>query len=300
MRNTAATIAAGENRLRHLALHDPLCGLPNRNFFSERLEEVIADVKGGGPPAAAFYIDLDHFKDVNDTLGHPIGDELIREVTLRLSRMMRGDDLVARLGGDEFAVITSGTSDSSTLQAIANRIIATLCAPYSINRPHHRHRRQHRHRGDRSPLRRQRRRHHALCRHGPLPGEKRRPQPRLHVRRGDGCRSVAAQAGRAGPARGDRDRRPQGAVSADRQRQRREDRRRGGAGALAASDPRSGLARRVHSDRRAFGPDHRARRARAAARLPRRPRPGRGSASPSMCRRCSSASSTLSTWSSAS
>jgi diguanylate cyclase (GGDEF)-like protein len=134
MRNTAATIAAGESRLRYLALHDPLCGLPNRNFFSERLEAVIADVKAGGPPAAAFYIDLDHFKDVNDTLGHPIGDELIREVTLRLSRMMRGDDLVARLGGDEFAVITSGTSDSAALQAIADRIIATLCAPYSINR----------------------------------------------------------------------------------------------------------------------------------------------------------------------
>ena len=86
MRNTAATIAAGENRLRYLALHDPLCGLPNRNFFGERLEAVIADVKRGGAPAAVFYIDLDHFKDVNDTLGHPIGDELIRNVTLRLSR----------------------------------------------------------------------------------------------------------------------------------------------------------------------------------------------------------------------
>jgi len=133
MRYTAATITAGEKRLRYLALHDPLCGLPNRNFFSERLEAVIADVRGGGLPAAAFYIDLDHFKDVNDTLGHPVGDELIRGVTLRLSRMMRGDDLVARLGGDEFAVITSGTSDSLVLQGMAGRIISTLCAPYLIN-----------------------------------------------------------------------------------------------------------------------------------------------------------------------
>ena len=133
MRYTAATITAGEKRLRYLALHDPLCGLPNRNFFSERLEAVIADVRGGGLPAAAFYIDLDHFKDVNDTLGHPVGDELIRDVTLRLSRMMRGDDLVARLGGDEFAVITSGTSDSLVLQGMAGRIISTLCAPYLIN-----------------------------------------------------------------------------------------------------------------------------------------------------------------------
>ena len=77
----------------YLALHDPLCGLPNRNFFSERLEAVIADVKRGGTPAAVFYIDLDHFKDVNDTLGHPIGDELIRNVTLRLSRTMRWQSL---------------------------------------------------------------------------------------------------------------------------------------------------------------------------------------------------------------
>jgi diguanylate cyclase (GGDEF)-like protein len=133
MRHTAATISAGETRLRYLALHDPLCGLPNRIFFGERLEAVIADVQNGGPPAAVFYIDLDHFKDVNDTLGHPIGDELIRDVTLRLSRTMRGDDLVARLGGDEFAVITAASADHATLHEIASRIITTVCAPYSID-----------------------------------------------------------------------------------------------------------------------------------------------------------------------
>jgi diguanylate cyclase (GGDEF)-like protein len=133
MRHTAATIATGENRLRYLALHDPLCGLPNRNFFSERLETVIADMKRGGATAAVFYIDLDHFKDVNDTLGHHIGDQLIRDVTLRLSRTLRGDDLVARLGGDEFAVITSASSEPVFLQQIASRIISTVCAPYSIN-----------------------------------------------------------------------------------------------------------------------------------------------------------------------
>src|SRR5262249_58896878 len=87
-RRSAATIKAGETRLRHLALHDPLCGLPNRIFFGERLEAVIEQVRNGGTDAAVFCIDLDHFKDVNDTLGHPIGDELIRNVTLRLSRTM--------------------------------------------------------------------------------------------------------------------------------------------------------------------------------------------------------------------
>jgi diguanylate cyclase (GGDEF)-like protein len=133
MRRTTAAIAAGEDRLRHLALHDPLCGLPNRFFFGERLESVIGEVRAGGPPAAVFYIDLDHFKDVNDTLGHPVGDELLRNVTLRLNHILRGDDLVARLGGDEFAVITFSGPEPYLLQNIASRIIAALCAPYSIN-----------------------------------------------------------------------------------------------------------------------------------------------------------------------
>jgi diguanylate cyclase (GGDEF)-like protein len=133
MRRTSAAIAAGETRLRHLALHDPLCGLPNRISFGERLEETIEKVRDGGAPAAVFYIDLDHFKDVNDTLGHPIGDELIRSVTQRLTSALRGDDLVARIGGDEFGVITSSGRDATTLQVIANRLIAALCTPYTIN-----------------------------------------------------------------------------------------------------------------------------------------------------------------------
>jgi diguanylate cyclase (GGDEF)-like protein len=134
MRRTAVAIAAGESRLRHLAMHDPLCGLPNRIFFGERLEAVIDEVRAGSAAAAVFYIDLDHFKDVNDTLGHPVGDELIRNVTLRLSHTLRGDDLVARLGGDEFAVISSVGDDSAKMAAVAQRIIAALCAPYAINR----------------------------------------------------------------------------------------------------------------------------------------------------------------------
>ena len=133
MRRTAEEIRAGESQLRHLALHDPVCGLPNRIYFGDRLEKAINDVRQGGPTAAVFYIDLDHFKDVNDTLGHHIGDELILAVTQRLSRIMRGDDLVARLGGDEFAIITTCSSDSYSLQAIAGRIISAVCAPYQIS-----------------------------------------------------------------------------------------------------------------------------------------------------------------------
>jgi diguanylate cyclase (GGDEF)-like protein len=133
MRRTTETIAAGEKRLRYLALHDPLCGLPNRNFFSDRLEAIIAEVKQGGTPSAVLYIDLDHFKDVNDTLGHPVGDELIRNVTRRLSGALRTDDLVARLGGDEFAVITSVSTDHVVLMGIGDRIIGTLSAPFAID-----------------------------------------------------------------------------------------------------------------------------------------------------------------------
>ncbi|HTV27749.1 MAG TPA: EAL domain-containing protein [Xanthobacteraceae bacterium] len=133
MRRTAEAIAAGESRLRHLALHDPVCGLPNRIYFSERLETTIREVRAGGPTAAVFYIDLDHFKDVNDTLGHHIGDALILNVTRRLSHIVRGNDLVARLGGDEFAIITACASDAHSLQTIATRIITAVCAPYSIN-----------------------------------------------------------------------------------------------------------------------------------------------------------------------
>ena len=132
-RRTAQAIAAGETQLRHLALHDPVCGLPNRIYFGERLERLIGEVRRGGPSAAVFFIDLDHFKDVNDTLGHHIGDELILAVTQRLSHVMRGDDLVARLGGDEFAILTICSSNSYSLQAIAGRIISAVCAPYSIS-----------------------------------------------------------------------------------------------------------------------------------------------------------------------
>jgi diguanylate cyclase (GGDEF)-like protein len=133
MRRTAAAIAAGETRLRFLAMHDPLCGLPNRIYFGDRLEATIAEVRAGGGNAAVFCIDLDHFKDVNDTLGHNVGDDLIRNVTLRLSNTLRGGDLVARLGGDEFAIISQIAEEPERVMALATRIIKAICAPYSVN-----------------------------------------------------------------------------------------------------------------------------------------------------------------------
>jgi diguanylate cyclase (GGDEF)-like protein len=132
MRRTASAIATGERQLRHLALHDPVCGLPNRIFFGERLEQAIVEVRGGGPSAAVFYIDLDHFKDVNDTLGHHIGDELILNVTQRLSRVMRGDDLVARLGGDEFAVLADDIHGATDAAQLGDKLLKALEAPFAI------------------------------------------------------------------------------------------------------------------------------------------------------------------------
>jgi diguanylate cyclase (GGDEF)-like protein len=132
MRTTAATIAAGEDRLRHLAMHDPLSGLPNRAYFAERLAGIIEEVGRSNGRAAVLSIDLDRFKDVNDTLGHLVGDALIRSVADRLVPVVREGDLVARLGGDEFAVITSNVADLAGLQAITDRLIESVRAPYQV------------------------------------------------------------------------------------------------------------------------------------------------------------------------
>src|SRR5204862_1999756 len=133
IRRSAAKIAEGEDRLRHLAMHDPLSGLPNRTYFGERLAAVLADTHRDGTHAAVLAIDLDHFKDINDTLGHHIGDGLIGVVAQRLVNAVRHDDLVARLGGDEFAIITSEVPDHDAIEGFAARLISVLRAPYSIN-----------------------------------------------------------------------------------------------------------------------------------------------------------------------
>ncbi|MBV8840738.1 MAG: EAL domain-containing protein, partial [Alphaproteobacteria bacterium] len=133
IRRTAMKLAEGEDRLRHLALHDPLSGLPNRTQFGERLAEVIAAPAQDGSTSAVLAIDLDHFKDINDTLGHHIGDGLIGVVAQRLKHALRHDDLVARLGGDEFAVITTNGGDAAALEKFGERLIAILRAPYSIS-----------------------------------------------------------------------------------------------------------------------------------------------------------------------
>lgn len=123
---------AVEAELRHQALHDPLTGLPNRLYFSTRLAEEFRRTAAGGAPAVLCVVDLDDFKRVNDTFGHPTGDELLIASARRLHESVRETDLVARVGGDEFVVVISGITDG-TIEAVTTRIIERLAAPVTIH-----------------------------------------------------------------------------------------------------------------------------------------------------------------------
>ena len=124
-----------EARITHMAHHDALTGLPNRVRFHERLSEAVT-LSQQGQPAAVLFLDLDHFKAVNDTLGHPIGDDLLREVGRRLRAHVRETDMVARLGGDEFAIVWTGTDQPGDAAVLARRLIDALCVPYDLNGNH--------------------------------------------------------------------------------------------------------------------------------------------------------------------
>jgi diguanylate cyclase (GGDEF)-like protein len=126
---TEATRA--EARISHLARHDALTDLPNRVLFREKLDEGLTRVPRG-EGIAVLYLDLDQFKAVNDTLGHPIGDELLKLVSERLRGCIRETDTVARLGGDEFAIIESAAAQPTAATTLADRVIAAVSAPYTI------------------------------------------------------------------------------------------------------------------------------------------------------------------------
>jgi diguanylate cyclase (GGDEF)-like protein len=115
-----------EQAVLHMAMHDPLTNLPNRALFYEELERALARARRDGTVTAVMLLDLDRFKEVNDTYGHTIGDRLLQEIAVRLLHCVRSRDLVARLGGDEFGVIAEGRDGSAGLQALAGRILARL------------------------------------------------------------------------------------------------------------------------------------------------------------------------------
>lgn len=118
-----------EAQMRHIAQHDALTGLPNRLALLMRLGQLLPDARRHQWSMAVMFIDLDHFKIINDTLGHQVGDEMLREVACRLSAAVRETDYVARLGGDEFIVILPAIAMPADAAIIANKIIATLSLP---------------------------------------------------------------------------------------------------------------------------------------------------------------------------
>ena len=122
-------------RARYLSAHDVLTGLPNRSLFGDRLQQALALARREGSCVAVLCLDLDHFKEVNDTLGHAAGDLLLRTVSARLRGCLRESDTLARLGGDEFAVIQPQAKQPADAQVLAARLIAILEEPITLNGP---------------------------------------------------------------------------------------------------------------------------------------------------------------------
>lgn len=128
---------ANEAEMRRLAYHDPLTGAANRALFDERYAEAIARARRGHGRIAVITLDLDHFKLVNDTFGHAVGDAVLSGVTRRLAAIVRETDLLARLGGDEFAILLTGLRDAGGAVAFTNRIFARLASPILVDgQPH--------------------------------------------------------------------------------------------------------------------------------------------------------------------
>lgn len=119
-------------RIAHMAHHDALTGLANRALFEERLAEAISAHDGSGAHPAILYLDLDRFKQVNDTLGHPVGDALLKAVADRLRASVKKNDVIARLGGDEFAIIQAAGVQPHAATAMALRLIEAISQPYDV------------------------------------------------------------------------------------------------------------------------------------------------------------------------
>ncbi len=120
-------------QLRHQAFHDALTGLPNRALILDRMDQMLARSRRDSTPVAVLFLDLDNFKDINDTLGHDAGDQLLVAVASRLAHALRESDTVGRLGGDEFVVLAEGSSLAAGAEAVAERLRSALGAPIPIS-----------------------------------------------------------------------------------------------------------------------------------------------------------------------
>ncbi|MCP5267857.1 MAG: EAL domain-containing protein [Zoogloeaceae bacterium] len=124
---------AYENQLAHLAMHDPLTGLANRSLLSDRLQQALVRAERDATLLAVLIVDLDHFKEVNDSAGHRVGDLLLQAVSQRLSATLREGDTLARLGGDEFAIVLSELTDEHDASMVGSKILAALAAPFHLD-----------------------------------------------------------------------------------------------------------------------------------------------------------------------
>jgi diguanylate cyclase (GGDEF)-like protein len=131
-RRTDEELARRGEELAFLATHDPLTGLPNRTLILDRVEQMLARAARSQTPVAALFIDLDNFKGINDTLGHSVGDELLRAVAARLQGAIRSSDALGRLGGDEFVVISEELSLAAGPELIAERLLDALKLPFQL------------------------------------------------------------------------------------------------------------------------------------------------------------------------
>jgi diguanylate cyclase (GGDEF)-like protein len=122
-----------QDRLTHLANYDALTGLPNRNLLYERLQQSIECATSNGQIVALLFLDLDGFKQINDSLGHGIGDLLLQAVANRLTGCLRTSDTVARLGGDEFVVLLPAIADMGDVAKVAEKISKTLSQAFAIS-----------------------------------------------------------------------------------------------------------------------------------------------------------------------
>lgn len=122
-----------QERLQYLAHHDVLTGLPNRMLFMDRLSQAIKHIKRDGGMVALMFLDIDRFKNINDTLGHPAGDTMLRIIAKRLSNVLREQDTVARLSGDEFAIILEGLNGMDVIPSIARKLLLEISHPMQIN-----------------------------------------------------------------------------------------------------------------------------------------------------------------------
>lgn len=119
-------------KIHQMAFYDPLTALPNRSSFNERLKRMLAEASWHGQQAVVMLLDLDRFKAVNDTMGHPAGDELLRVAAVRLTDCVRADDMVARLGGDEFAILLPEMPSGTDLGRIADKILEAFRKPFVL------------------------------------------------------------------------------------------------------------------------------------------------------------------------